>query len=221
MCGRFVITSDPETVRRMFAYGEQPNFPARYNIAPTQPIPVVYAEHGVRHFRLMRWGLIPAWVQDPREFSLLINARLEGVTDKPSFRAAMRRRRCLIPADGFYEWKRTGAAKQPYFIRAKSGEPFAFAGLWETWVDRDGGEIDTVAIITCNANRSIAPIHARMPAIVPPEKFEAWLDCDHVSAKQAAELLAPVPEDFLEAIPVSTRVNSVNNDGADNIAPAA
>jgi putative SOS response-associated peptidase YedK len=221
MCGRFAIKSYPDTIRRMLDYDEQPNFPPRFNIAPTQPIPVVYAEHGKRHFRLMRWGLLPSWVKDPKQFSLLVNARLEGVNEKPSFRGAMKYRRCLIPADGFYEWQKTGNGKRPFFFRAKTVEPFAFAGLWETWVDKDGGEIDTVAIITCAANDMMGSIHDRMPAIVPPEHYEAWLDCDRVDAKQAAALLGPAPEDFLEAYEISTRVNSVQNDGEEIIARVA
>jgi putative SOS response-associated peptidase YedK len=221
MCGRFVITSAPEALRRLLAYKEQPNFPPRYNIAPTQPIPVVRLEQGERHFALVRWGLIPSWVKDPKQFALLINARLEGLVEKPSFRAAMKRRRCLIPADGFYEWKKEGKTKQPYFIRAKSREPFAFAGLWETWTDRDGGEIETAAIVTCAANETLAPVHDRMPVIVQPEYFDAWLDCDKFDAKQAAALAGPAPENFLEAYEISTRVNSVKNDGAENVAPVA
>lgn len=221
MCGRFVITSAPEALRRLLAYKEQPNFPPRYNIAPTQPIPVVRREQGEWHFALVRWGLIPSWVKDPRQFALLINARLEGVVEKPSFRAAMKRRRCLIPADGFYEWKKEGKTKRPFFIRAKNREPFAFAGLWETWTDRDGGEIETAAIVTCAANETLAPVHDRMPVIVPPEQFDAWLDCDKIDAKQAAALAGPAPENFLEAYEISTRVNSVKNDGAENVAPVA
>jgi putative SOS response-associated peptidase YedK len=217
MCGRFVITSAPEAVRRMLRYQERPNFPPRYNIAPTQPVPVVYAEHGVRHFRLMRWGFIPSWVKDPRAFALLINARIEDIADRASYRAAMLRRRCLIPADGFYEWKKAGKTRRPYFVRARSGEPFAFAGVWETWADKDGGEIDTVAIITCAANRTLAAIHHRMPAVVAPEHHEAWLDCDRIDARQAAALAQPAPDDFFEVIPVSMRVNSVNNDGPENV----
>ncbi|MCC6948182.1 MAG: SOS response-associated peptidase [Bradyrhizobiaceae bacterium] len=221
MCGRFVIKSSPEEIRRLFGYVEQPNFPPRYNIAPTQPVPIVHQEHGLRHFLLVRWGLIPSWVKDPKQFSLLINARLEGITTKPSFRAAMRRRRCLVPADGFYEWKKEANGKRPHFIRARVGGPFAFAGLWETWVDRDGGEIDTAAIVTCDANATLAPIHKRMPVIVPPEHFEAWLDCDHVKAEEAAALVGPAPDDLLEACEISTRVNAVKNDGPENIEPVA
>jgi putative SOS response-associated peptidase YedK len=133
----------------------------------------------------------------------------------------VRRRRCLVPADGFYEWKREGIGKRPYFVRARDGRPFAFAGLWETWIDRAGGEIDTAAIVTCDANRTLMPIHERMPVIVPPEHYEAWLDCDRFDARQAAALLGPAPDDFLEAYEVSTRVNAVRNDSPDNIARAA
>jgi putative SOS response-associated peptidase YedK len=205
----------------MLGYEAQPNFPPRYNIAPTQPVPVIFADHGVRHFRLMRWGLVPSWVKDPKQFSLLINARLESVNEKPSFRGAMKYRRCLIPADGFYEWQKAGSARHPFFIRACNGVPFAFAALWETWADKDGGEIDTVAIVTTSANRTLAPIHDRMPVVVPPELFEAWLDCDRVDAKQAAALVGRAPDEFFDAYEITPRVNSVKNDSEDNLAPAA
>ena len=219
MCGRFVITSSPESIRRVFAYEDQPNFPPRYNVAPTQPVPIVRLVAGKRRFALMRWGLIPSWVKDPREFALLINARIEGLTDKPSFRAAVKRRRCLVPADGFYEWQKAGKVKRPFFIRPRAGGPIAFAGLWETWADRDGGEIDTMAIVTCAANKTLAPIHDRMPAIVQPEHFDAWLDAEKVEAKQAVALLGPAPDDLLVAEEISTRVNNVRNDGPELIAP--
>lgn len=219
MCGRFIIKSDPEAIRLLLGYEEQPNFPPRYNIAPTQPIPLVRSEHGIRHFALARWGFIPSWVKDPKQFSLIINARLEGIIEKPSFRAAMKRRRCLIPADGFYEWKKEGKGKRPYFIHPRDRKPFAFAGVWETWADRDGGEIDTAAIVTCAANRTLAPIHERMPVVVPPEHQDAWLDCDNVDAKQAAAIVGPAPDDFFEAYEISTRANNVRNDDAENIAP--
>lgn len=221
MCGRFAIISPPDVWRQNLGYIEVPNFPPRYNVAPTQPIPVVFADHGVRHFRLMRWGLIPSWVKDPKEFSLLINARLESANEKPSFRGAMKYRRCLIPADGFYEWKKEGTHKRPFFLRARDERPLAFAGLWETWTDKDGGEIDTAAIVTCDANRALAPVHHRMPVVVPPEHFDAWLDCGKVNAKQAAALVGSAPDDLMEAYEISTHVNSVKNDSADNIARAA
>src|SRR4051795_11176529 len=134
MCGRFVITSPPAALRQAFGYAEQPNFPPRHNVAPTQPIPVVIIENGVRRFRLMRWGLVPAWVKDPRGFALLINARSETVREKPAFKNAMKRRRCLVPADGYYEWRAFGQRKQPYFIHRGDGAPIGLAGVAETWV---------------------------------------------------------------------------------------
>ena len=148
MCGRFVITSPPAAVRQVFGYAEQPNFPARNNIAPTQPVPVVIFENGARHFRLVRWGLLPAWVKDPRQFTLLINARAETVLEKPAFKNAMKRRRCLVPADGYYEWQSSGKTKQPYFIYPRDHRPIGFAGLMETWLGPNGEELDTVAIVT-------------------------------------------------------------------------
>jgi len=220
MCGRYVIISSPAAIRAMFGYPEQPNFPARYNVAPTQPIPIVRLNEGKRQFVLMRWGLIPAWVKDPKGFSLLINARAESVIDKPAFRNAMRRRRCLIPADGFYEWKDLGGRKQPYFIRRqKSGGPFAFAGLWETWTGPNGEELDTAAIVTTDANRTLSAIHSRMPVILPPDAFELWLDSARVDATTAAALLVPARDDLLEAYEISSAVNRVANDSEALIAP--
>ncbi|MDQ4060020.1 MAG: SOS response-associated peptidase [Pseudomonadota bacterium] len=221
MCGRYSLTLPPEAVRRLFAYADQPNFPPRYNIAPTQPILTVRAERGARKAALARWGLIPGWVKDPNQFRLLINARAEGIADKPSFRAAMRHRRCLVPADGFYEWKKMPRGpKQPFYIRPRSGGLLAFAGLWETWMDREGGEIDTAAIVTTGANAVLRPIHERMPVILPPDAWDEWLD-ECVPAKTAAALLKPVADDLLEAVPISTAVNSVANDGPLLHEPAA
>jgi putative SOS response-associated peptidase YedK len=219
MCGRYVITSSPAAIRALFGYPELPNFPARYNVAPTQPIPVVRLHEGKRQFALTRWGLIPSWVKDPKAFSLLINARSESVIDRPAFRNAMRRRRCLIPADGFYEWKEVGARKQPYFVRLRDGGPFAFAGLWETWTGPNGEEIDTAAIVTTNANQTLSAIHDRMPVILSPEAFDFWLDCTSVDAKTAAAVLLPARDDLLEAYEISPAVNRVANDSAALIAP--
>ncbi|MGB2659105.1 MAG: SOS response-associated peptidase, partial [Pseudolabrys sp.] len=171
MCGRYAVTSAPEAIRALFGYPEQPNFPPRYNIAPTQPIAIVRLVDGKRQFALVRWGLLPSWVKDPKNFTLLINARGESVIDKPAFSAAMKYRRCLIPADGFYEWKAAGTRKQPYYVRANSGQPLAFAGLWETWTGPNGEELETAAIVTTRANRALADIHERMPVVVPPEAF--------------------------------------------------
>jgi len=219
MCGRYVITSPPAAIRALFGYAEQPNFPARYNVAPTQPIPIMRLADAQRHFALMRWGLIPAWVKDPKGFSLLINARAESVLDKPAFRNAMRRRRCLIPADGFYEWRETGGRKQAFFVRRKDGAPFAFAGLYETWTGPNGEELDTAAIVTTNANRTLSVIHDRMPVILPVEAFDLWLDCAKVDGPTATALMVPARDDAMEAYQVSPAVNRVANDTAALIAP--
>jgi len=219
MCGRYTITSAPEALRALFRYEEQPNFPPRFNIAPTQPMPIVRLVDGRREFALVRWGFLPSWVKDPNQFSLIINARGESVCEKPAFRAAMKRRRCLIPADGFYEWQATGGRKQPYYIHARSGEPLAFAGLWEAWEGPNGEEVETAAIVTTRANALLTPLHDRMPVIVAPDAFDLWLNCGAVDARTAEALIAPAPEGLLEAHPVSTAVNRTANDNAELILP--
>jgi putative SOS response-associated peptidase YedK len=223
MCGRYVIISTPEAIRALFGYGEQPNFPPRYNVAPTQPVPIVRLVDGKRSFALMRWGLMPSWVKDPKTFPLLVNARGESVLEKPAFRNAMRRRRCLIPTDGFYEWQ-AGAPKRPHFVRARRGAdgsapPLAFAGLWETWTGPNGEEIDTAAIVTTAANRTLAAIHERMPVFVPKEAFDLWLDCANVEATEAAALIKPAGDALLEAYEISSAVNRVANDSDALLAP--
>src|SRR5665647_3840162 len=221
MCGRYTVTSSPEVLRALFRYQEQPNFPPRYNIAPTQPIAIVRLMDGKRQFALVRWGLLPSWVKDPKTFSLLINARGESVVEKPAFRAAMKRRRCLVPADGFYEWKSVAGRKQPFYVRAKSGGPFAFAGLWETWTGPNGQELDTAAIVTTRANWTLSPIHDRMPVVVPPEAFDLWLDSATVDATTAAALIQPAPDDLFEVYEVSTTVNRTANDNPKLLDPFA
>jgi putative SOS response-associated peptidase YedK len=213
MCGRYAVTSAPEAIRALFGYPEQPDFPPRYNVAPTQPIAIVRLMDGKRQFALVRWGLLPSWVKGPKNFTLLINARGESVIDKPAFSAAMKRRRCLVPADGFYEWKAVGTRKQPYYVRAKSGQPLAFAGLWETWTGPNGEELETAAIVTTRANRALADIHERMPVIVPPEAFNLWLDCANVDPETAAALISPAFDNLLDTYEVSTAVNRTANDG--------
>lgn len=220
MCGRFAITSAPEAIRALFRYREQPNFPARFNVAPTQPIPVVRIAGGGRQFALMRWGLLPSWVKDPKAFTLLINARAETVNEKPAFRNAMKRRRGLLPVDGFFEWKRDGARKQPYYIRPKHGGPMAFAALWETWTGPNGEEIDTAAIVTTQANATLKRLHDRMPVILAPEAFDLWLD-EGTDLDLATSLLVPAPDDQLEMFAVSSAVNRVVNDEPRNIEPIA
>jgi len=217
MCGRYVMTSSPEAIRALFRYDDRPNFPARYNIAPTQPIAIVRIENGAPRFSLVRWGLLPSWVKDPKTFALLINARGESVLDKPAFKNAMRYRRCLIPADGFYEWKREGSRKQPYF--ARSSGPVAFAGLWEAWTGPNGEELETAAIVTTKANPRLAGLHDRMPVVVPPDAFDLWLDCAKVDGQTAATLIAPCADDIFTPHPVSPAVNHALNDTAELIAP--
>ena len=219
MCGRFVITSPPAALRAMFGYAEQPNFPPRHNIAPTQPIPVVMIENGARHFRLMRWGLLPAWVKDPRKFTLLINARAETVQDKPAFKNAIKRRRCLIPADGYYEWHTADGRKRPFFIHRRDGEPFGLAGLAETWIGPNGEELDTVAIVTAAASPDLAVLHHRVPVTIAPDDFARWLDCAAFEVEAAMALLHAPEEGEFAWHEVSTRVNRVVNDDAQLILP--
>lgn len=212
MCGRYTVIATPELLRALFGYPERPNFPARYNIAPTQPIAVVRMMNGARQFALVRWGLLPPWVKDPKTFALLFNARGDTVNDKPAYKAAMKRRRCLIPADGFYEWESLGAYRQPYYVKAKSGDPLAFAGLWESWMGPNGEELETATIITTEANDTLRPIHHRMPVIVPPAQFDLWLGGADEDTAEATALIKPAPGDRLEAFPVSAEVNRVAND---------
>src|SRR3981081_4075443 len=219
MCGRFVIPSPPAALRQIFGYLEQPNFPPRHNIAPTQPIPVVLVEDGVRPFRLMRWGLLPAWVKDPRKFTLLINARAETVLERPAFKNAIRRRRCLIPADGYYEWQASERRKRPHFVQRRDGQPFGLAGLAETWIGPNGEELDTVAIVTAPANADLAVLHPRVPSPSAPCVSGRWLEGSDASAEAVMALLAaPAAGEFVWH-EVSTRVNRAANDDAQLILP--
>lgn len=222
MCGRFALAAIPAEMRQLFETFDTPDFPPRYNIAPTQPIATVRAEHGKRRLVLVRWGLVPGWVKDPGDFSLLINARSETAATKPAFRAAMRRRRCLIPVSGFYEWqRRDGGRKQPYWVAPKDGGIVAFAGLWESWADADGGDIESGAILTTAANGALSHIHHRMPAVIAPADFDLWLSGEAIKVEEAASLLRPAADDFFSAVPVSTRVNAVRNDDADLLQPVS
>lgn len=220
MCGRYAVTTAPEAIRQLFRYAEKPNFPPRYNIAPTQPIAIVRLSEGERHFALVRWGLIPSWVKDPKSVSLMFNARGETAAEKPAYKAAMKRRRCLVPADGFYEWKREGDRKRPHWIRRRDSKPLAFAGLWETWTGPNGEELETAAIVTTAANDTLKPLHDRMPVVVPPDAFGLWLD-PNADLKIAAALMTPAPNDLLEAYEVSSAVNRVANDEPALLTPAS
>jgi len=214
MCSRYSLTSPPEAVRAYFRYDNEAVFPPRYNIAPSQPVAIVRnTPQGGREMALVRWGLIPAWVKDPRAFKMLINARSETAADKPSLRAAMRHRRCLIPADGFYEWTGAAGAKRPHLIRPRSGGPVALAGIYENWLGADGSEIETMAILTVPANAAMSVLHDRMPAIIEPMSFDTWLDCSPGTSTGIAELLIPAPEDYLDIIEVSRLLNNPRNEG--------
>ena len=222
MCGRFVITSAPDALRQLFGYLEQPNFPPRYNVAPTQPIPVVTITNGARHFHLMRWGFLPSWVKDPRGFALLINARSETVLEKPAFKNAIRRRRALVPADGYYEWRAgSGRRKQPYFIHRADGQPLGFAAVYETWLGPNGEELDTVAIVTAAASEDLSELHDRVPVTIAPDDFARWLDCANDEVEAVLPLMvAPAIGEFAW-YPVSTRVNRVADDNAQLLLPIA
>lgn len=218
MCGRYCITSAPEAIRALFRYPDRPNFPPRYNVAPTQPVPVVRLMEGERRFALVRWGLIPSWVKDPKGFALLINARGETLNDKPAFRNAMKRRRCLFPADGFYEWKMEGGRRRAFHARRPGGGPLAFAGLWETWTGPNGEEMETAAIVTTQANEEMAKVHHRAPVIVALEQFDLWLRGE-ADAQSAANLIKPAPDGSMEVYEVSPAVNKVANDTPDLVEP--
>lgn len=217
MCGRYSLTASPEEVAELFELDEIDEFPPRYNIAPTQPVLMVAnGPAGRRAGQLVRWGLVPSWVKDPADFTLLINARAETAAEKPSFRNAMRHRRTLVPASGFYEWHRPADSNQPkqaWWIRPKGGGIVAFAGLMETWADKTGSEIDSGCILTTQSNAQIGNIHHRMPVVIHPRDFEQWLDCASQEPRDVAHLMTAVEDGFFEAIPVSDRVNKVANSG--------
>lgn len=213
MCGRYYLKSPPAEVAAYFNVDVRDNFPPRYNIAPTQPIAVIHQnERRRRAYGLMRWGFIPEWRKEP-ETRPLINARSETAAEKPSFRSAFKRRRCLIPADGFYEWKTEGREKQPYCIRRADEALFAFAGLWETATDPDGGEMDTVAILTTAASADMKPLHHREPVVIPPEDYTRWLETDERDLRNLDDLLTPSSAGSWETFPVSKDVGNHRNDG--------
>lgn len=224
MCGRFALTTTPKDVEEMFDTLDVEDFPPRFNIAPTQPVLMIAAgprrETGsnlpFRRSQLVRWGFIPSWAKDPRSFPLLINARSETAAEKATFRAAIRHRRTLVPATGFYEWRREGKRKpQAYWVRPKKGGVIAFAGLMENWLEPGGSEMDTGAILTASANSDIRHIHERMPVVIHRRDFDRWLDCVGNEPRDVADLMRPVEPGFFEAIPVSDKVNKVANTGPD------
>lgn len=241
MCGRFTLYADPEILIQQFALANIPEFAPRYNIAPTQPVALVRpvrkqsgdlsdvqdsAQDSAvveRDLTYAIWGLIPSWAKDPTIGARMINARSETAAEKPSFRAAMRRRRCLIPANGFYEWQRVGKGKQPYYISLRNDEPVAFAGLWESWAGPDGGVLDTCTILTTEPNELLADIHNRMPVILAQEDYADWLaDGAELTPREVGllqHLLRPYDAEKMRAYPVSTYVSRAGNEGPDCIAP--
>ncbi len=215
MCGRFTLRTPANVLVRQFALAFEPELRPRYNIAPTQDVPVVRSSGGGREWAQLRWGLIPSWAKDPSMGSRMINARSETVAEKPSFRAAFKRRRCLVVADGYYEWQKLGKIKQPYYIRMRDDGPFALAGLWETWrgLPAEASDpLETCTIITTAASEATRPIHDRMPVILTPADYDLWLDPDMEDRERIEPLLGPYEANDLIASAVSTHVNSPKND---------
>jgi len=220
MCGRYTLRTPVETLVERFEIDEYPSsITPSYNIAPTQGVAAVIAENGKRKLEMLHWGLIPSWAKDPEVGNRMINARAETVAEKPSYRKAFKERRCLILADGFYEWQKTDSGKQPFYIRMEDESPFAFAGLWESW--QNGREICSCTIITTSPNEVAAQVHNRMPVILPPEDYEMWLDPNFDEREPLTTLLQPFPAEAMEAYPVSRRVNKPSNNEPGVIEPAA
>ena len=222
MCGRFSQTADVKTIAQRFGLSttlrEDASIARRYNISPTQTV-IVVVDDGTRYLTQMRWGLIPSWAKDPAIGNRMINARAETLAAKPAFRVAVRKRRCLVVADGFYEWQQRGRGKQPVYIVLKSREPFGFAGLWETWTAPEGEAIRTCTIITTEANDLLKPIHDRMPVILTREAEAVWLDPTIQEPAKLSPLLTPYPAQEMELYPVSRLVNSPQHDTPECIVP--
>jgi len=221
MSGRYLLAARPEALAAAFGIAAPPWLPPRYNIAPGGPIGIVRFVHGARDFALVRWGLIPSWVRDPRKYGPFVNARAEGIAEKPAFRGGMRYRRCLVPASGWYHWEQRGGARRPWLVRPRAGGPIGFAGIWDPWLGADGSEIDGALIITVPASPDIAGIADRMPAVIAPEDHGRWLDADRITAPAAALLLRPAEAETMEAVPISDRVNRVENDDPSLLEPVA
>lgn len=197
MCGLYSFRKSADEARSLLKYLEKPDFPPRAHVAPLSPIAIIRIENNERHFALVRWGLIPSWVKEIKPGKPLINARSETLLEKPSFRNAVKRRRCLIPADGYYEWLGDVPGKKiPYFIHRPDHGLFAFAGVWEHWLGADGSELETAAITTTTPNAVIAQIYSRMPVVIHPENFAQWLDVENVDAREAVQFLKPAPGNY-------------------------
>jgi putative SOS response-associated peptidase YedK len=221
VCGRFTLTASPESVERAFGLDETPQLLARFNVAPGQDVATIHqADDGRRLLALRRWGLVPHWAKDPKIGARLINARAETADAKPSFRDAIRRRRCLVPADGFYEWAAAGSGpRQPYWVALKDGACFGIAGLYERWKSPEGEWIETCTLLTTRANERLRPIHDRMPVILAPADYPLWLDTALREPERLHPLLRPFPDEMLQLRPVSRRVNRPEHDDPRCIAP--
>lgn len=222
MCGRFRLGKGRQALKKYFGAANEVEWEPRYNIAPTQDIVTVRQDAATpqRQLSLMRWGLIPSWSKDASGAAKMINARCESAADRPAFAQALELRRCLIPADGFYEWQRMGKSKQPYCIALANDDIFAFAGIWERWKAPDGNWIKSCSILTTSANELVRDVHDRMPVILPPESYDLWLDPGFKDRDGIADLLKPMSAAAMKKYPVSTRVNSVDNDDAECSAPS-
>ncbi|HCU90080.1 MAG TPA: hypothetical protein DGR97_09055 [Gammaproteobacteria bacterium] len=218
MCGRYTLTSDRETLAATFGLEQSSAWIPRYNIAPSQMVPTLTGNYGSLVTTNLHWGLVPPWAKDRKIGSRLINARAETVAEKPSFRAAFQKRRCLIPADGYYEWVKRGNVKQPYYISQESRRLFAFAGLWETWSDNQEPLYSSCSIITCTASQELAKVHDRMPVVIESSDYHQWLD-KQSNTKELIELLKPTRNGTFRAFPVSTFVNSPAREGPICITP--
>ncbi len=222
MCGRFSLAANLTTIAQRFGVpiptAESAAWTPHYNIAPTKTV-IVVGDDGTRYLTEMRWGLVPSWATDPAIGNRMINARAETVATKPAFRSALRKHRCLVVADGFYEWQKQGRSKQPYHITLKSGEPFGFAGLWDTWTAPDGEAIRTCTIITTDANDLLKPIHDRMPVILAREAEDIWLDPTIQDPVRLLPLLKPYPAEEMECYPVNPLVNNPAHDGPECLIP--
>jgi putative SOS response-associated peptidase YedK len=219
MCGRFKFAISPELLTEIFGITILADLPRRYNIAPTQQVLAVRTTDQGRQASFMHWGLIPSWAKDPAIGSRMINARCESVHEKPAFRHAIRYRRCIIPAGGFYEWQEEGGKKHPLYVRLKDDALMAFAGIWDHWKDLEGRVIESCAILTTTSIELIQPLHDRMPVILRSEAYDLWLDLATTNPEKLQPLYQPFPTDLMEMYPVSTLVNSPRNDFPDCVKP--
>ena len=223
MCGRFTLNIPPELLAEIFGLASIPVYPASYNVAPSQQVPVIrsMADNGQRELAFLRWGLVPSWARDPSIGSRMINARAETIQEKPAFRHAIRYRRCIVPASGFFEWQVEGGKKQPLYLRIRERSIMGLAGIWEEWKTPEAALLETFAILTTTSNRLIEPIHDRMPVILHPREYDLWLDREVTDPEKLKRLYHPYLSELLEICRVSDLVNSPRNNSPACIEPVA